>query len=154
MIIKDCKRGVSQRKIAQKYEVSKSAVQKLYKKFLNTETVADRSARGRTRSTNWRDNGIIRMMKNDLRTTVRNLRKLLILSISDGTVRRRLQETDLQSRFAAQNKPLISEKNRRKRLDFARKYLYKDFDFWKETIFMDESKFNIFHSDGKITVWR
>lgn len=39
LIIKDCKRGVSQRKIAQKYEVS--AVQKLYKKFLNTGTVIE-----------------------------------------------------------------------------------------------------------------
>ena len=43
LIIKDCKRGVLQRKIAQKYEVSKSAVQRLYKKFLNTGTVADQS---------------------------------------------------------------------------------------------------------------
>jgi len=46
LFIKDCKRGVSQRKIAQKYEISKSAVQKLYKKFLDTGTVVDRSGRG------------------------------------------------------------------------------------------------------------
>lgn len=39
-------------------------------------------------------------------------------------------------------------------MDFARQHLDKDFNFWKQVIFTDESKFNIFHSDGKITVWR
>lgn len=96
LIIKDCKRGVSQQKIAQKYEVSKSVVQKLYKKFLNTGTVADQSGRGRTRSTTWRDDAnIIRMVKKDSRTTVRNICESLQLSISDRTVHRRLQEADL-----------------------------------------------------------
>ncbi|GBM35875.1 hypothetical protein AVEN_134680-1 [Araneus ventricosus] len=30
----------------------------------------------------------------------------------------------------------------------------KDISFWESLIFVDESKFNIFGSDGQITVWR
>ncbi|GBM33965.1 hypothetical protein AVEN_53831-1 [Araneus ventricosus] len=30
----------------------------------------------------------------------------------------------------------------------------KDISFWESVIFVDESKFNIFASDGRITVWR
>ncbi|GBM70248.1 Transposable element Tc1 transposase [Araneus ventricosus] len=30
----------------------------------------------------------------------------------------------------------------------------KDISFWESVIFVDESKFNIFGSDGRITVWR
>lgn len=49
---------------------------------------------------------------------------------------------------AARNNSFASEENRKKGLHF----LNKDFDLWKETIFTDKSKFNIFHSDGKFTV--
>lgn len=51
-------------------------------------------------------------------------------------------------------KTFISERNRLKRLDFAKAYVSKPPEFWKNVIFSDESKFNIFGSDGKKTVWR
>lgn len=154
LIIKDCKRGVSQRKIAQKYEVNKSAVQKLYKKFLNTGTVADQFGRGRTRSTTWRDDAnIIRMVKKDSRTTVRNIRESLQLSISDRTVRRRLQEADLQSRFA-RKRPLINKINKKKRLEFAKKYANEPVEFWKRVLWTDESKFELLGRKQRLRVWR
>jgi hypothetical protein len=48
-------------------------------------------------------------------------------------------------------KLFINERNRRKRLEFARAYVNKHIDFWKCS---DESKFNIFGSDGPQYVWR
>ncbi|GFV57606.1 transposable element Tc1 transposase [Trichonephila clavipes] len=51
-------------------------------------------------------------------------------------------------------KPLITERNRLKRLEFAKEYINKPIDFWKNVIFSDESKFNIFKSDGRKLVWR
>lgn len=42
------------------------------------------------------------------------------------------------------NKTYISHQNRKKRKEFAREYLKKDFDFWKVVIVTDESKYNIF----------
>ncbi|CAK9796647.1 Transposable element Tc1 transposase [Anthophora quadrimaculata] len=154
LIIKDCERGVSQRKIAEKYEVSKSAVQKLHKKFLSTGTVADRSGRGKTRSTSWRDDAmIVRIVKKDPRTTVRNLRESLILSISDRTVRRRLQEVGLQSRFA-RKRPLINNRNKKKRLEFAKKYANQPVEFWKRVLWTDESKFELIGLKQRLRVWR
>lgn len=153
-IIKDCERGVSQRKIAQKYEVSKSAVQKLYTKFLNTGTVADRSGRGRPRSTTRRgDASITRMAKKDPSISVRNIQESLQLSISDRTVRRRLREADLHSHFA-RKRPLINKRNKKKRLDFAKKYASKSLEFWKRVLWTDESKFELFGSKQRLRTWR
>ncbi|XP_037912037.1 uncharacterized protein LOC119652164 [Hermetia illucens] len=50
--------------------------------------------------------------------------------------------------------PYISSVNKKKRLKFAEKYFLKDGSFWKTVIFCDESKFNLFGSDGKVKVWR
>ncbi|GFY70892.1 transposable element Tcb1 transposase [Trichonephila inaurata madagascariensis] len=38
--------------------------------------------------------------------------------------------------------------------DFASPHVDKDFDFWKTVVFTDESKFNVFRSDGRGKVWR
>ncbi|GFW26886.1 transposable element Tcb1 transposase [Trichonephila clavipes] len=55
---------------------------------------------------------------------------------------------------AARKKPFISERNRRKRLDFAKSHVNLSDEFWNTVIFSDESKFNIFGSDGRQYVWR
>lgn len=51
-------------------------------------------------------------------------------------------------------KPFISEANRVKRLEFAREYINKSRSFWQTVIFSDESKYNLFGSDGRGYVWR
>lgn len=51
-------------------------------------------------------------------------------------------------------KPFINEKNQISRLNFAKTHISKDLNFWKTVIFSDESKFNIFGSDGRSYVWR
>ena len=33
-------------------------------------------------------------------------------------------------------------------------YENKDMDFWKRILWSDESKFNLFGTDGKVMVWR
>ena len=49
---------------------------------------------------------------------------------------------------------LVSAKNRRQRLEFVKRYINKDYSFWKNVIFTDESKINLFGNDGKINIWR
>jgi hypothetical protein len=53
-----------------------------------------------------------------------------------------------------QKKNFINERNRGKRLEFARSSVNKPIDFWKTVLFSDESKFNMFGSDGPQYVWR
>ncbi|GFU95028.1 transposable element Tcb1 transposase [Trichonephila clavipes] len=54
----------------------------------------------------------------------------------------------------ARKKPFISLQNQKKHLEFAKAHQLKADNFWKKVIFSDESKFNIFGSDGRRTVWR
>ncbi|GFU37095.1 transposable element Tc1 transposase [Trichonephila clavipes] len=53
-----------------------------------------------------------------------------------------------------EKKPFISKRNQKVRLEFAKEHENKDFSYWKQILFTDESKFNIFGSDGKPYVWR
>ncbi|GFW41880.1 RNA-directed DNA polymerase from mobile element jockey [Trichonephila clavipes] len=69
-------------------------------------------------------------------------------SVSAETVRRVLRKADYNGRVA-RKKPLIGKRNRVKRLKFAKEHILKPQQFWNKVIFSDESKFNIFGSDGR-----
>lgn len=63
-------------------------------------------------------------------------------TVHPETIRRVLRKQNFDG-CSTRNKSLISEKNKKKRLNFARDYLNKEFNFWKEIIFTNENKFNI-----------
>ena len=73
--------------------------------------------------------------------------------MSADNVRRILRRNKYNGRIA-RSKPLVSAKNRRQRFEFAKRYINKDYSFWKNVIFTDESKINLFGNDGKIKIWR
>lgn len=73
--------------------------------------------------------------------------------VSSWTIRRRLNEKKLRG-CIAQRKLLVSKKNLRARLDFAKHHLDKPLSFWKNVLWSDELKFCRFGSDGKKYVWR
>ncbi|GFW30265.1 transposable element Tc1 transposase [Trichonephila clavipes] len=77
-------------------------------------------------------------------------------SVSAETVRRVLRKAGYNGRVARKKKPLIGKRNRVKRLcvKFAKEHILKPRQFGNEVIFSDESKFNIFGSDGRRMVWR
>lgn len=74
-------------------------------------------------------------------------------SCSAETIRRILRNNDLHGRVA-RKKPFINKRNRDCRFKFAKEHIRKDSRFWEQVIFADESKFNIFGSDGRSYVWR
>ncbi|GFX80797.1 transposable element Tc1 transposase [Trichonephila clavipes] len=74
-------------------------------------------------------------------------------SVSAETVRNVIRHAGYSSRVA-RKKHFISLQNQKKRLEFAKAHQLKTDKFWKKVIFSDESKFNIFGSDGRRTVWR
>lgn len=69
------------------------------------------------------------------------------VTISESTVRRRLQAGGLHGRRPAK-KPFISVKNRKARLEFAKKHLHWTRRQWENVLWSDESKFLMFGSDG------
>ena len=73
--------------------------------------------------------------------------------ISESTVRRRLHEIGLYGRVA-RKKSYVNKINRRKRLEYTKTYREKPLGFWNKVLWSDESKFNLFGSDGKVVAWR
>ena len=57
---------------------------------------------------------------------------------------------------SVEKKPCITKvnKKKKKRLKFANEYINKDNDFWDTVLWSDESKLNIYKSDGRVLVWR
>ncbi|GFS77320.1 HTH_Tnp_Tc3_2 domain-containing protein [Trichonephila clavipes] len=74
-------------------------------------------------------------------------------SVSAETVRNVIRHAGYSGRVA-RKKPFISLQNQKKRLEFAKTHQLKTDNYWKKVIFSDKSKFNIFGSDGRRTVWR
>lgn len=56
--------------------------------------------------------------------------------------------------FKAKKKPFINKKNKLKKLKFAHEHVKKSPEFWERVLWSDESKYNVFGSDGKKNVWR
>ncbi|GBL95287.1 hypothetical protein AVEN_37740-1 [Araneus ventricosus] len=73
-------------------------------------------------------------------------------SVNPETVRNVLRKHKYHGRVA-RRKHYISKANRKARLAFAKMYVKQLTEFWENVIFVDESKSNIFRSDGKQNVW-
>ena len=114
--------------------------------------------RGRKRKTTIHTDRIIqRQIKTECRessTSVKaEFQTELNITICETTIRRRAHEICLYGR-AARKKPYFNKANRGKRLEYVRTYREKPLGFWNNVIWLDESKFNLFGSDGKVMVWR
>lgn len=100
---------------------------------------------------------IIRCVKRNPRATVPQLNAFLSrqlnLNVCDSTLRNFLRKHGYHGRVA-RRKYYVNETNRQKRLAFAKEHANDGMDTWKRVIFTDESKFNIFRSDGRVFVWR
>ena len=98
----------------------------------------------------------MRAVKKDPKTTVSEISNNLQMAgvkVSLSTVRRRLHEQKYKG-YTRRCKPLISKKNRKARLEFAKKYRDEPQKFWDKVLWTDETKINFYQSDGKAKVWR
>lgn len=154
LIIRDREEGESFRKIAAKYSVSVGAVQHIWKKYQTYGIVTDMIGRGRKRATTEREDArIVREVKKNPKLSTRNIKELLNLDISRHTIARRLRGVGLKN-YIASKRPFISKINKRKRYEFAKKYIGSSLNFWKTVVWSDESKFELFGQKRRSKVWR
>lgn len=144
--------------ISKLLNLSKSTVQTIFNNFKNSGSVQNKPRSGRPKKLNRRDVSFIlkEVDKNPKVNATTLAQELTIRSETDvhpRTIQRTLNNNGFHSR-TPRKKPLISEKNRKLRLEFAKMHIDKGFDFWKRVLFTDESKYNIFGSDGRAKVWR
>lgn len=71
----------------------------------------------------------------------------LELKISQRTAQRILKRAKIFARRPA-HKPMLSKKQKKDRLDFARQYQHWTKDDWGKVLWSDETKFNLHNPDG------
>lgn len=153
LVIHHLKQGKSYAEIAEIVNRSRSTVQYIIKRYKDGNQVSNKVKRRSDKKLTASDERwILRKIKEDPTISApkiaADIEKYLGKKVSDSTVRRVLRKNNYHGRIA-RNKPFINDRNKKKRLDFAREHLKKPADYWKDVIFTDESKFNVFSSDGK-----
>jgi len=149
------KEGMSVRVVAQRFSISKSTVARWRAK---EEKDIPRSVGGRPRKLTLRDSRIIarHAIIGQIPTATalqKHLEQRYGLSAHRTTVARSLKRSGLGS-FAKRKKALLSAKHRNARLKFAREHLKWTEANWSRVFFSDETKINLWNSDGRQYCWK
>ena len=158
LIIQHSEEGKSVRDISKIVKISHSTVHNIIKRYKNLKTVENKPKVANNKIfTEAEERLLVRKVKANPFLSAPKLATIaeneLGKKSSVQTIRNVLIKAGLNGR-KARKKPLISKRNQTIRLNFANEHLSKDFSFWKNVLFTDESKFNIFGSDGTPMVWR
>lgn len=144
--------------VAHREHVSQSTVNRVRKNKEATGSFANRPKSGRPRVVSVHDERkMLRLIASGKCSTATEVQGRLQtednLRISAQTVRRTFQRNGLESRVR-RKKPLLRKKHRQQRLDFAKKHKNWTVEQWSKVVWSDESKFQIFGSDGRLYCWK
>lgn len=150
--------GKKKSEIAKSLIITKSAVTKIIQKYDSRGDVRNAPKSGRPRKTTSRmDQTILRISKLDPRKSSGQIKNEISeqfgIEVTSRTVRNRLRDGGLYGRVAVK-KPLLSKKNRKARMEFARAHISWSKEKWNTVLWSDESKFKLFGSDGRQYVRR
>lgn len=156
MVIKYRKEKKSYGEIAKMVNLSRATVQTIIKNYNETGSFSSKKRTGRPKKLSARDvRFILKEVSQNPRLSAPKLADHVAIvsqkAVHARTIQRVLCDNRLFSR-TPRKKPLISEKNRRLRLEFAQAHVDKGMDFWCRVLFTDESKYNIFGSDGRAKI--
>jgi transposase len=147
--------GHSTRAVAAQVGISRATVARIGKKECSDRSTC-RPGRPRALSEHDRRQIARRVMTGETTTAVQAQLRFEAstgIHVSAQTIRNVLRRSGLMARVAPK-KPLLSLKHRRQRLEFARKYQHWTIDDWRRVIWSDETKINLFGSDGPRYCWR
>ncbi len=144
--------------LSKQYNVDISTITRLYKKYQETQSTKDLPKSGRPKLlTEHSERQAVRyIVSGECSTAVQVQKKLQVdhqIKVSTQTVRRTFKSNGLKSAVKAK-KPLLTDRHKKKRYEFAKKYRHWTFDDWSKVIWSDESKYNVFGSDGKEYCWK
>lgn len=150
--------GHSTRVVAHREKVSQSTVNRVRKNKEATGSFANKPKSGRPRVVSVHDERkMLRLIASGECSTATDVQARLKtedrVQLSAQTVRRTFQRNGLESRVR-RKKPLLRKKHRQQRLEFARKYKNWTVEQWSKVVWSDESKFQIFGSDGRLYCWK
>ena len=127
-------------------------------KYKSTKCIGHLFGRGRKRKTRVPTDRLIQRKLKVVRRKSASMVKIEIenelgILLHVDTIRKRIHKVGLFGRVA-RKKPYVNKINRVKQLKFAKEMLEKPVDFSKNVVRFDDSKFNLFGSDGKVIIWR
>lgn len=145
--------GVSIRAIAHEVGVNKNTIVLAKKKIIETGVIGRKQGTGRRRvTTQQQDNQLVNYLReNPYQTAIRAKEETEFPGSSD-TAWRRIRDTEIRSRCAA-NKIFLTEENKQQRLQFAQDLIRQADDFWDNVVFSDEKCFQSCHN-GTVRVYR
>lgn len=151
-------KGKTERELSAMLNIPRSTIGDIIRRFKNEDRIDSKPNTGRPTLLNDHDKRVImRKVREDPKISAPLLAAEMAAeggrSVHPETIRRVIREKGYNGRVA-RKKPFISEINKKKRAKFAKEHSQKDFSYWKNVIFVDESKYNIFGSDGRVMVWR
>ncbi len=137
--------------------LQRTTVRAIIHKWRKHGTVVNLPRSGRpTKITPRAQRRLIQEVTKDPTTTSKELQASLAsvkVSVHDSTIRKRLGKNGLHGRVP-RLKPLLSKKNIKARLSFARKHLDDPQDFWENTLWTDETKVELFGRCVSHYIWR
>ncbi len=97
-----------------------------------------------------------RLVRDDRKATVTQIttryNQCMQNTISESTTHRTLKQMDYSSR-RPHRVPLLSDKNRKQRLQFTQAHQNWTIEDWKNVAWSDESWFLLWHSDDRVRIW-
>ena len=158
LIIFNREKGKTIRELAEMFAMPKSTVGKIVKVFNTEQRIDAIRHKGKPKTLSLYDERYIlktlaQKPETSAPTLAAELSRRTQKTITPRMVRLVIHQDGMNSR-TPRAKPFISRVNQEKRLEFAQKYITYNEKFWNEVLFADESKYNVFGSDGKRRVWR
>jgi transposase len=152
------KEGIQHKEIAKRLNIAKTTVTYVLKTYTEDNYFAKTHTRGRKRILSAIEIvSMIDKVEENRRLSANKLavqvQKDMNKSISLKTIKRYLRFNGFKA-CKPKKVPLTKEINKKLRLKFAKEYIVKPKKFWEKVIWSDETKINLFCSDGYTLVWR
>lgn len=151
------KNGNGYKKIAKMLNIPRDTIGSIIRKFKSKGTVETLPGRGRKKIlTATAVRYLKRKVGKNPRVTAKELKKDLSdvgTEVSAQTIRRTLRNEDLHARTPRRT-PLLTAKNKKSRLQYAKRHVDKPQKFWERVLWSDETKLELFGPMDQRYVWR
>ncbi len=153
------KKGEGYKKISKALLISQNTVAKVVQTFKKdgTATISQRRPGRPWKLTPRQERLLMRRVEENRHASSLQLSKevesQIGVTISRDTIRRTLQRNGMHG-CRPRKKPLLKPRHKKARLEFSRAHADKDEDYWDSILWSDETKINVFGTDGFKTVWR